>query len=156
MTSEPTNRSDREWAFLEVYRDADELLRVARHVNAFLHSHAARGLERLSDLLDEVLPSDDVGEARVARAVEIEPSILSRLRRREIDPLLAPWTGLAALAHGLGLEWTRFKTLVAGDHETFAVVSGAARSATREQDAWAALDEAWDRVRKDDPPQLVS
>jgi hypothetical protein len=155
--NEPTNRPNRPdpaAAFRRVRQDVDELVAVARCAAELFPARAPLSFGRLSDLLDELLPTDAAAEARVARALAMDPEALRRLRSRQLDPFHAPRLALATLANALRIERDTFRRLIAADHAQFAGAGATARGWAGISDdaaAWRALDAAFERVALDDP-----
>ena len=139
--------------FRAMRSDADELLRAAARANAVLAGRPATILGGLSDLLDRALPTEPAAEARVARAIDLEPMLLTHLRARALDPLLAPVAPLAVLAQVFGLNREIFLALLKRDHQVLSGLGGQSRG-TPSTDAWARVSEAWDRAAEDDASQL--
>jgi hypothetical protein len=159
MTTDPTDRASRPdpaAVFRQMREDADELLRARHRAEDLFRVRAAATFDRLSELLDEVLPTDSAAEARVARALEMDPSLLSRLRQGDIDPLRAPQIALAALGQSLRLDLTTFRSLLRANRRSFATDAVAARGGMGESEeaAWTAFTNAWERVRRDDASQI--
>jgi hypothetical protein len=156
--SEEESESDRSSArdiFRRGLHDVEALAVFTQRAAATFTTRPPRSFERLSDLLDELLPDDHDSEARIARALEMEPTILQRLRAGRLDPLGAPRNGLAALWQALRIERDLFHRLVTADHARFAgqPVRGLATRGAYEsaEDAWMSLTRAFDRLELDDP-----
>jgi hypothetical protein len=131
--------------------ELDDLLAFARSASAALSQRGIASFQRFSDLLDEFLPAEPDREARIARAVAMDPTTLHRLRARELDPFQAPQVGIAQLAQALRLDRDRdaFRRLLASDHASFTATI--ARGGDNESAAWAMLDNALDRLSLDAP-----
>jgi hypothetical protein len=136
-------------AFRKRREELDDLLALARHAADVLRQRGIDSFQRFSDLLDELLPTESAREARIARAVSMDPRMLKRLRGRQLDPLQAPGLGIAQLAQALHLDRDRdaFRRLLAADHAAFA----AAIARGNDAKAWDALDAALDRIALDAP-----
>jgi hypothetical protein len=146
--------SARSLPFDQMRKDADELLRASQRARELFADRPPRSFGRLSTLLDEVLPVDRAAEARVARAVEMEPRLLSSLRAHRVDPLEVPPVPLASLGQTLALDEDTFYLLLEADHVGFQPRQGAARS-TGADDPRQAFRSAWRRAAMDLPEGMV-
>jgi hypothetical protein len=136
--------------FDQLRKDADELLRAAQRARDLFTERTPRSFGRLSTLLDEVLPDERAAEARVARAVEMEPRLLAALRAHKVDPMEVPAVPLASLGQTLALDEETFYLLLDADHVGFEARQGAARS-TSATDPRQAIRSAWQRASMDLP-----
>ena len=157
MTKEPSHRSRETLAldtFQHMRQDADELLRAARRAAEIFRARPVTSFARLSDLIDEVLPANHMAELRIARAIDMAPETLARLRARQLDPAGAPELGLALASLGrvFGLSREDFLKLASADHAGFQPAGGVTRSTAAPEDTpMARLRAAWERVDLDDP-----
>lgn len=154
MMKDAEGGAHRPLPFDQMRRDADELLRAARRARELFAQRPPRSFGRLSTLLDEVLPPDRAAEARVARAVEMEPRLLSRLRAHGVDPLEVPPVPLASLGQTLALDYDTFYMLLDADHMGFQSRQGAGRGPGPE-DLRQAFRNAWRRAAMDLPEGAI-
>ena len=143
-------------AFQGMRRDAKEILEAARRAGEIFSQRPAESFGSLSDLLDEILPVHSVAEARVARAVEMDPQALARLRARELDPAVAPdiEVPLASLGKALGLSREAFLQLASADHARFQGTATLRSWSALAKDPLDGLRAAWERVELDDPARF--
>lgn len=137
--------------FRSALKDIDELVAVSKRASELFKKTAVPSFQRLSDILDEILPTEPASEARVARALSMHVEELRRLRARQLDPLHASGMSLATLRSALGLERKVFLRLVAADHAVFPIGQIARGGGESEQAAWASLEAAFERVALDAP-----
>lgn len=145
-TSRPGSAAD----FAQMRQDSEELLRAVRRARRMFGERTPASFGSLSELLDEVLPDDQSAEAAVARAVEIEPVLLTRLRSRKLDPYELPPLPLAELGQTLEVDRETFLLLMEADHQRYA----GTRSHSRGTEVTAAAEEfrtAWARAALDLP-----
>ena len=137
--------------------EADELLKLGRAADRAFATRPPAQFEGLCRLLDTILPRDTDSQRRIARAVELDPTLLQRLRSSVLDPLDVPPTPMAALSRAMSMDFATFWTLAERDHQRF--VARGPRAAGRAganggRDADAALEAfraAWERDESDDP-----
>lgn len=160
MTKQPSRRARDTLSmdtFQQMRQDADELLRAARRAAEIFRDRPATSFARLSDLIDEVLLADQTAEVRIARAVDMAPEALTRLRARQLDPAGAPELGLALASLGrmLGLSQEEFLQLASADHVRFQFAGVLRSTPAPEDDPMAGLRAAWERVYLDDPSRFA-
>lgn len=148
--NEPMGSAHRPLPFNQLRKDADELLRAAQRARDLFAERTPRSFGRLSTLLDEVLPDDRAAEARIARAVELEPRLLASLRAHKVDPLELPAVPLASLGQTLALDEETFYLLLDADHAGFEARQGATRSPSM-TDPRQTIRNAWQRASMDLP-----
>lgn len=140
--------------FEQLREETDELLRLQRAADRMFATRPATEFDGLSRVLDALLPRDADGQRRVARAVEVDTSVLQRLRSCALDPLDAPPAPVAALSRAIRLDFATFWALAQRDHERLAAhgMRATARSGGARPDAtMAAFRDAWERDERDDP-----
>jgi hypothetical protein len=137
--------------FDQMRQDADELLLAAHRARELFAERSPRTFGRLSTLLDEVLPAEPAAQARIARAVELEPRLLTAIRGFKIDPLEVPVVPLANLANILSLDEETFHALLEADHMIFRARQGMARGEQGDRDPRVVVSAAWRRVEMDLP-----
>lgn len=109
---------------------------------------------RLSDLLDEVLPTDRAEQDRIAQAIALPASELDALRRHRVDPLMLSPFAIVNLASEFGIPREQLNQLLIADHKPYENTSVSARGAAI-ADAWSQLDAEWDRVRSENPARFT-
>lgn len=112
-SEEPTSR------FLELLKNADELLRLPRWMKAATAGRAAAAWDGLSVLLNAALPPDEQVEIRLSRALHVTDDTISKLRARQLSPATVPPDSLSRLGRAMHLDWQEFDTLVRRDLEWF-------------------------------------
>lgn len=158
VPGEASTRTSGSTPFQKLREDAAELWSTTKRASAVLKVKSPRLFDGFGALLDEVLPTDGTAQDKIARALEVDPVILRRLRRQELDPFRAPSTALAALGQAFQLPLDVLKELVLRDHARFPMVSVSARgpgepSITQDQ-FLSAVDSAWEREARDDAADL--
>ena len=143
-------------AFLDAARDAAEL-RAAANVARELLRASGPAYGRLSDLLDEVLPTDKGAQDRIARALSLASSELEALRRSRLDPLAVSPYPLMCLADVFGLDFAQFRRLVESDHARFAKGVVSERGGVHDEaNSWNALEQAWERLTAENPARFTA
>ena len=143
--------------FDRLREETDELLKLKRAAQQMLATRPASQFDSLCHLLDSLLPRDHDSQRRLARAVQIDPGVLQRLRASTLDPLDAPPTPMVLLSRAILMDFATFWTLAQRDHLRL-VRSGAQTTARAGDDAsrgdatLAAFLAAWERDERDDPP----
>lgn len=138
----------------EMRKDADELRRVVSRAAEIFRGRPASSFGCFSELIDEVLPADSAATERVARALEVDPRILMKMRAQQLDPLTEEtWLHcMAAFSQLCGLDEHTFVYLTEADHVGFAASGTLARGGNEARKIPASvLLEAWQRADLDNP-----
>lgn len=142
--------------FERLREESDELLKLQRAAARVFATRPAAQFESLCGLFDTVLPRDADGHRRIARAVELDPTLLQRLRASRLDPLDAPPTPMTALSRAMTMDFATFWTLAQRDHQRFVGTANAATAragnSVNADSALVAFRAAWERDERDDPP----
>jgi len=138
--------------FDRVLEESDEILHLQREARRILDSRPASEFEGFGRLLDVVLPREAIRQSRIARALELELSVLQRLRASQLDPFDVEPRPLAVLARSVHLDYQTFWCLALRDHERLASTRLGVRSRSRrsQDDVESALRRAWERDTLDD------
>jgi hypothetical protein len=140
--------------FDRLREELDELLKLERAAKQIFATRPAEAFEGLSRVFDVVLPRDSDSLHRIARAVDIDATILQKIRASVIDPFDVPPAPVTALSRSMKMDFATFRILLQRDHERLAPSSSAAFSrATMSflRDPMAKFWDAWQRDERDDP-----
>ena len=152
MSRKPTE----EW-FRTMRRGAEEAHRLRLRTDHVLSMRQLRSFDGLGHFLDEVLPDEQDDIDRIATAVQMSTTTLSRLRASRLDPLSVSPGPLVLLGYVLGLAPEQLEDLVVQDHERFMPFGGGVveRGEPRAMsDQLRSLREAWARTVADDATDL--
>lgn len=142
--------------FERLREELDELLKLERAAKQIFATHPAEEFEGLSRVFDVVLPRDADSLRRIARAVDLDTTILQKLRASVIDPFDVPPASVTALSRSMKMDFATFRMLLQRDHERLALSSSPALSratmgSLSRRDPMAKFWDAWQRDERDDP-----
>jgi hypothetical protein len=158
-STEATMTKMNEAAFQRMRRDLDEALLLPQRAAAVLGRRSADLFTGLAELLDCVLPAARTAEARLARALHIDESVLRSLRSGRMDPYALPNVeALVRLGQLMSLSLATCVMLLDRDHEALGGsldVATARGNRVRDQGR-ATFRAVWERMNRDDPSAYAS